>query len=290
MLSFLALLYYKLEWNCQTVSQFTMRGFRSHESVRVSESQDCNTESLFTPLQTLELSPAPLYLSLPNLPYANSLSPPVSPTPLFVQDTNMSPSSNTPRVHTMLVDGDAPSVLMALTAHSTLIAPTVLNTPVTLLQNINAPLRFNDDKPDTTPISSHLAGSMEYQTGLQAGNPLLNPIDKFIKGIFPLVYDVHLATPFININKATIAAWDSFPTFKLIAIPFGFKLRIHQKHGNIIRGIPLAVADITDSQCFGIFAPAPEDRLIKSRSHTPYAFLIHSLFKENYCFLIKQKI
>ena len=219
MLSFLALLYYKLEWNCQTVSQFTMCGFRSHKSVKVSESHDCNTESLFAPLQTLELSPAPLYLSLPDLPYANSLSPPVSLTPLSVQDTNMGPFSNIPRVHTMLVDGNAPSVLMALTAPSTLIAPTVLNTPVTLLQDINAPLCFNDDKLDTTPISSHLAGSMEYQTGLQAGNPLLNLIDKFIKGIFPLVYDAHPATPFINIDKVTIAAWDSFPTFKLIAIP-----------------------------------------------------------------------
>ena len=50
------------------------------------------------------------------------------------------------------------------------------------------------------------------------------------------------------------------------------------------------MVDITDSQCFGIFAPAPKDRLIKSQSHTPYAFLIYGLFKENYCFLIKQKI
>ena len=259
-------------------------------SVPAEATRNGDPESLFAPIRTLESSPAPPDLSLPDLPYANSSSPPVSPTPRSAQDADRGPSSDTPRVHTMLVDGDAPSVLMAPTAPSTPVAPTVLNTPVTLLQDIEAPPRVEDDEPDTTPISGHLAGSMEYQTGLQAGNPLLNPIDKFMKGIFPLVHDAHPAAPFINIDKATIAAWDSFPTFKLIAIPFGFESRIHQKHGNIIRGILSAVVDITGSQRFGISAPGPEDRLIKSRSRTPYAFLIHGLSKDNYRSLIKQRI
>ena len=253
---------------------------------------------LFAPLQNLESSPAPPNLSLPDLPYVNTSSPLTSPTPLSAQsDARMPPQGtpDTPRVGAMLVDEDGPSTPIAPTVPNTPtistvpnspIAPTVPNTPVVLLQDIVEPLPFDDEEPDLTPISDHLEGSLE----LQAGNPLSDPLDKYMRGSFP---PVHVALPeaaYINIATSITRAWDSFPVYKLIAIPFGFDARVHSKHGILVRGILSAVAEITNSQRIGVSAPAPEERPIKSRNRTPLAFLIHGLTKEQYRTLYKQKI
>ena len=163
--------------------------------------------------------------------------------------------------------------------------------PVALLQEIVDPPCADDNEPDLTPISDHLAGSIEYQSGLQAGNPLLrDPLDKYMKGLFPIVHVAHPAAAYNNVNKTVTLAWDSFPNFKLIAVPFGFEARLHAKHGAITRGILSAIAEITDSQRIGVSAPAPEDRLIKTCSRTPYAFLVHGLTKRQYQLLLKQRI
>jgi hypothetical protein len=103
-----------------------------------------------------------------------------------------------------------------------------------------------------------------------------------MKGHFPLVHDAHPAAAYNNIDKSITLAWDSFPNYKLIAIPFGFEARIHMKHG--------AIAKITDSQRIGVSAPALEDRIIKTHSRTPYAFLVHGLTKEQYQVILKQRI
>ena len=252
---------------------------------------------LFAPLRNLESSPAPPDLSLPDLPYVNASSPLTSPTPLSVQNDTRKPphgSPDTPRVGAMLVDEETTSTPIAPTVLNTPtiptvpnspVAPTVPNTPVVLLQDIVDPLPFNDDEPDLTPISNHLEGSLELQTG----NLPSNPLDKFMRGPFP---PVHVSLPeaaYVNIAKSTATAWDSFPTYKLLAIPFGFDARVHRKHGILVRGILSAVAEITNSQRIGVAAPAPEERPIKTRNRTPLAFLIHGLSRDHYRILYKQR-
>jgi hypothetical protein len=192
----------------------------------------------------------------------------------------------------MLVDDGSGNTPSAPTAPSTPIAPTVPNTPIVLLQDIAEPPRHDDDEPDLTPISGHLAGSPDYPSGQPGNNPLLanNTLEGWMRGPFPPIHDANPVAAFNNIDKAIISAWDDFPTHKLIAIPFGFDVRVHLKHGMITRGLLSAVVNITNSQHIGVSAPVLEDRPIKNRNRTPIAFLVHGLSKDHYIMLLKQRI
>jgi hypothetical protein len=144
-------------------------------------------------------------------------------------------------------------------------------------------------EPNTTPMSDFLVDNEDYQSTLQAPSAP-GPLDKYMRISMPPVHDSHPTAPWAFIQKTTITEWDSFPTYKLIALPFGFEARQHGKHINIRKRILAAVVDITSSQRAGVCAPVPFDRIIKSRRSTPRAFLIHSLTKEQYFTLLRPKI
>lgn len=185
-------------------------------------------------------------------------------------------------IHAMLVDRDSPTT-----------PGTPVNSPTPAGQQEIPPASQGeaDTEPELTSIRDHLAESEEYQSALTTGqsNPN-NPLDKFMSEVMPLVHDAHPAAIFDHIDPGIIDAWDSFPTHKLIAIPFGFEARQHAKHRNIQRRILAAVAEITNSHRAGVSAPGPEDRIIRARRRTPYAFLIHGLTKEQYQTLLVQRI
>ena len=50
---------------------------------------------------------------------------------------------------------------------------------------------------------------------------------------------------FHNMKQEIINTWDTYLTYKLIAIPFGFEVHQHLKHDKIQSRILVAVADIT---------------------------------------------
>jgi hypothetical protein len=90
-------------------------------------------------------------------------------------------------------------------------------------------------------------------------------------------------------TKKITQAWDTYPDYKLIAIPFGFDVRQHTNHDKIQNSILAAVVEITDTQEAGVSAPAP-DKVITKHDDTPRSFLIHSLTKPHYQMLLKQRI
>ena len=257
---------------------------------------------LFAPAQASAPSLTPPDLSLPDLPFLNSSSPPASPSPHATQNTRETAvdTPDTPRIHEMLMDGENMNTPTASTVPNTPAPTTIPNTPappaapitpIALLQEVIVPpLNDDDDEPDTTPIGDHLAGNTEHQPGFQNGNTTLgNPMEKYMTGLFPPVHDAHPTAIYNNVKESVYLAWDTFPVYKLVAIPFGYESKAHHRHGDIKRSILSAVAEITKSQRVGISAPAPEER-IKTRARTPCTFLVHGLAKEEYQTLLKQRI
>ena len=249
--------------------------------------------------QTIETSDTPKIRAMlvdgksTNTPTAHTISNhpahPTAPNSPIAQTVPNSPIA--PTAPNSSAATTVPNSPIAPNASNVPAAPAAPNPPIELSQEITPPPVVDDSEPDLTPISDHLANSVEYQSGLQAGNLLLrDPLDKYMKACFPPVHDAHPAAAYNNINKSITSAWDGFPNYKLIAVPFGFESRLHLKHGVITRGILTAIAEITDSQRIGISPPAPEERTIKNRSRTPYAFLVHGLSKEQYQFLLRQRI
>jgi hypothetical protein len=79
-----------------------------------------NHDQLFAPLQALESSPPPPDLSLPDLPFTNSSSPPDSPSPQATQNATKgatTETSDTPKIRAMLVDGESPGIPNTLPSH-----------------------------------------------------------------------------------------------------------------------------------------------------------------------------
>lgn len=257
-------------------------------SIPAEAMSDDQSALLFAPIHPPASSPAPPDLSLPDLPYDSASSQPASPTPTSSQkpatERSETPqgSSDTPMIHAMLVDRDTPTTL---NAQDNLASPAGQQEPPSATQG------EVDTEPEQTSMRDHLAESEEYQSALTTGQPNpTNPLDRFMNEDMPLVHDAHPAAIFDHIDLGTIEQWDGFPTYKLIAIPFGFEARQHPKHKGIQKRILAAIAEITNSHRAGVSAPGPEDRVIRSRRRTPYAFLIHGLTKEQYQTLLLQRI
>ena len=243
-------------------------------------------DQLFTPSLQLDSSFAPPDLSLPDLPYESSPSPAYSPTPPASQISGRGPRRDrldTPTVHDMLVDDATPERHQDAVAHQI---------PVGLLKRpIEATEDSDDEEPDVTPMSVHLANSEGYQNALLEDQPnIRNPLDKYMKEVLPIVHDAHPAAPLDHIDMKTIKEWDSCPNYRLIAAPFGFDAHQQFKHNNLKKRILAAVAEITQSPRVGVCAPGLHDRVVKSRHRTPRAFLIHGLNKDQYRMLLKQKV
>jgi hypothetical protein len=179
----------------------------------------------------------------------------------------------------MLIDGNSPVANPAPAGQPT---PTQATTAA-------EPLADNAAEPDTAPMSDFLANNEEYHNTLNDPNAG-NPLDRYLRADMPTIHDAHPTAAFDFIDAKTIKDWDSFPTFKLIATPFGIEARQQLKHNGIRMRILAAVAEITKSRQAGVSAPGPTDRIIKARRRTPRAFLIHSLTKDQYLLLTKRKI
>ena len=239
---------------------------------------------LFSSNRPLGSSPAPPDLSLPDIPYENSSSPPESPTPPALNSSlNVSCQQqlDSHAVQEMLVDGDI--------SNNT---PAIDNpTPTLLPKGLSAPEDPEDDvpAPDLTPLHDHLLDNEDYQRTIQQNKPS-DPLDKYMKCDMPLIHDANPSSCLDFIDARTIVEWDSFPTHQLLAIPFGFEAREHHKHHELKKQILAAVADITKAKRAGVTAPGPTDRLIRQHRRTPRAFLIHGLTEEQYYTLLKQRI
>ena len=240
---------------------------------------------LFAPSQSRDSSFTQPDLSLPDIPFEDSSPAPYSPTPPASQIIGRGGSRerpDTPIVHGMLVDDENTERVLD-----------AANNPIPNDQAGKAPevLTDTDTEPDTTPMSEHLATSEEYQSALLADQPnLRNPLDKYMKGVMPIVHDAHPSDPLDFVDMKTIKEWDNCPNFKLIAAPFGFEARLQAKQNDIKKRILAAVAEITQSPRVGVSAPGPHDRIVKARHRTPRAFLIHGLTKDQYQILLKQKV
>jgi hypothetical protein len=125
-----------------------------------------------------------------------------------------------------------------------------------------------------------LANNKEYQSTLKVNRAgPRTPLDKYLKDPTPKVHVAHPAAAFDFVETQKIDEWDTYPTHKLLAIPFGFEARQQTKHNNIRARILAAVVEITQAEQVGVAVPGPEDRIIAYRNETPIAFLIHSLTK-----------
>ena len=152
-------------------------------------------------------------------------------------------------------------------------------------------LEDEDLEPDTTPMSNYLAESRSYRNSVAPDKAKAKtPLDKYLGGEMPIVHDLYPGMVYHNMEQEIIDAWDTYPTYKLIAIPFSLEVRQHLKHDKIQSCILAAVADITQSEEAGISAPAPFDTVITRRDDTPRSFLIHSLSKAHYQLLLRQRV
>ena len=246
----------------------------------LSGSNDHNL--LFAPNSALNSSPAPPDLLLPDIPFDSPSSSLDSPTPPASQARNNSTplaQDDSPFVHAMLVDGNSPNAASTPTGQP----------PTTPQGEVAAGPTDADAEPETAPMSEFLADNGEFPNNPHnnnAGNQLV----QFMRCTMPPINDAHPTAPFDYIEVKTIKEWDSFPTFKLIATPFGFEARQQLKHNSIRIRLLAAVAEITSSRRAGVSAPGPTDRIIRARRRTPRAFLIHSLTREQYISLMKQKV
>ena len=246
-------------------------------------SQNNRNYSPFAPNQTPASSPVQPDLSLPEVSLDGSPSPPYSPTPPASQAPRYGADlsrSESPLIQAMLVDGDRD----------------ITNTPPaeqsTLNDNHSEPTADPEDanaEPNTAPMSTFLAVNEEYQDTLQTPSAQ-DPLSKYMRTLMPTVHEASPTAPWAFIPKPIISEWDSFPAFQLLALPFGFEARQHEKHNSLRKRILAAVVDITKSQRAGICPPTPIGKVIKARRSTPRAFLIHSLTKEEYFTLLKQKV
>jgi hypothetical protein len=110
---------------------------------------------------------------------------------------------------------------------------------------------FKDDelKSDTTPMSNYLEESIGYRyTVAPNKSKAKSPLDKYLGGKMPSMHDMYPGMVYHNMEAEIINAWDTYPTYKLIAIPFGFDICQHFKHYKIQSCILAAVAKITQSE------------------------------------------
>ena len=246
-------------------------------------SQGDGHSMLFAATQALGPSPTPPDLSLPDIPFEDSSSPPYSLTPPAPnRSLSAAPQLNpdSPFIRPMLIDRDTPDTNPAQAARPT---------PATLPRNIPAPPVEEEDVPDFGLMHDHLIDNEEHQSTLQFANPQ-DPLSKYMRGDMPLVHDGHPSAPFEFITMSTITEWDSFPDYRLAACPFGYEARDHRLHNSFRKRILAAVAEITKSTTAGVTPPAPGDTIINNRYRTPHAFLIHGLTKEQYHILLRQRI
>ena len=249
----------------------------------IQQANNNQNYSLFAPNQPLNSSPAPPDLSLPDIPYEetpsllDSPTPPASNNPAY---TELRAQSETPIVHAMLVDGEGASAT----------PPPAEQQPATSLQRESSEEPEDlDAEPVTALMSEYLTNNKDHQFSLHDSNAP-SPGEKFMRTCMPPIRNSHPTAPWAFIEERTITEWDTFPTYKLIALPLGFEARQHLKHNSIRKRLLAAVIDITRSQRAGVCSPGPTDRIIKSRRGTPRGFLIHSLTTEQYFILLRQKV
>ena len=223
----------------------------------------------------LSAAPSSMPLTILDVPYDNSAPDPVSPTPcptLSALSTTTDPR-HAPAGQPMQVDRN--------------ISPTAQPVqPGGEARNQN-----NDgDNPNPTPMRALLVNNKEYQNSLKVNRAgPRDPLDKYLKDPLPKVHVAHPAVAFDFVDPNKIDEWDTYPSNKLLAIPFGFEARQHVRHNNIRARILAAVVEITQAEQVGVAVPGPEDDLITFRNETPIAFLIHSLTKQQSQTLLRRE-
>ena len=215
---------------------------------------------------TLSNAPLSISLTIPDLPYDNSAPDPASPSPqpALRAQTPAADLHRPPPAQPMQVDPtDQPG------------------TPTPQAGNDPIHLDGGEADNDSTPMRALLANNKEYQNTLKTNRAgPRDPLDKYLKDPTPKVHVAHPAAAYDFVETKKIDEWDTYPTNKLLAIPFGFEARQQTRHNSIRARILAAVVEITQAEQVGVAIPGPEDRIITYRNETPIAFLIHSLTKQ----------
>lgn len=151
-----------------------------------------------------------------------------------------------------------------------------------LLHNYNADVNMpNTPNPEMTSISNsslrdRLVAARERRTRVNANTTTTkDPIDKYT--IPPEnkieVYYSHPTAAFDNIDIDQICNWENRPGGKLLAHPFGHKVRTPELQQEVKRKVFAAIVEIIRSDKVGFYAPKPGT----SPLETPAVFLISNL-------------
>ena len=113
-----------------------------------------------------------------------------------------------------------------------------------------------------------------------------DPIDKYTNADMPIVHYSHPTAALDFIDVEQVGDWDNLPDGKLLAHPFGHKVRNTRSHQTIKANLFAAVIEITQSETVGICSPRP----CSSARGTPIIFLIYNISELHRRMLLKRVV
>ncbi|KAI0273035.1 hypothetical protein BGY98DRAFT_1099623 [Russula aff. rugulosa BPL654] len=139
----------------------------------------------------------------------------------------------------------------------------------------------------TTSLKDRVIAAKERGTKINTNSTTTkDPIDKYTNAEMPIVHYSHPTTALDFIDVEQIGDWDNLLDRKLLAHPFGHKVKNTRSHQTIKANLFAAVIEITQSETVGICSLHP----CSSARGIPIIFLIYNILELHRRMLLKRVV